>query len=261
MSKKYQSLDVERWREYQEQGLNANSLWIIDKNIKDDLHQNDLHGQFVAQIPRELIFRYSEPGDIVADPFMGRGTTGIEARRQGRHFMGVELDYQRFEDAAVRIQQANDDEEIEASLVNMDCLEVEWPDDTLALSFVHPPYLNIIKFSDKPEDWSNKSYQEFMMSMDSLAKALHKATKINGHMVLVIGDIWGAKGIIPLSSDCMGACCDAGWHLRSTVIKNMSENTKGKGSGKDTNLKYYRALKGKTHVFSHEYIYIFRKWS
>lgn len=42
----------------------------------------------------------------VLDPFMGSGTTGIAAFRQGRHFIGIELDRAYFDIACRRIEQA-----------------------------------------------------------------------------------------------------------------------------------------------------------
>ena len=40
----------------------------------------------------ELIERYSEPGWVVADPFLGGGTTGVAAIQGKRQFIGCELD-------------------------------------------------------------------------------------------------------------------------------------------------------------------------
>ena len=39
--------------------------------------------KFIPQIPRRLIGMYARPGDIVLDPFMGSGTTLVEAARMG----------------------------------------------------------------------------------------------------------------------------------------------------------------------------------
>jgi DNA modification methylase len=38
----------------------------------------------------ELITLFTDPGDIILDPFMGSGTTGIAAIRSGRKFVGIE---------------------------------------------------------------------------------------------------------------------------------------------------------------------------
>ena len=46
----------------------------------------------------------SNPGDIILDPFMGSGTTGIACKNVGRDFIGYELDSEYFEIAKTRIE-------------------------------------------------------------------------------------------------------------------------------------------------------------
>ncbi len=47
--------------------------------------------KFQARLPAELIARFSQPGDLVVDPYCGGGTTALEAYLQGRAFSGVDL--------------------------------------------------------------------------------------------------------------------------------------------------------------------------
>lgn len=47
--------------------------------------------RYVSQIPAALVGLLSEPGALVADPFLGSGTTAVEAQRLGRRFVGFEL--------------------------------------------------------------------------------------------------------------------------------------------------------------------------
>ena len=47
-------------------------------------------GRFIPQIPRRLIEALSRPGDRVADPFCGSGTTLVEALSAGRSAVGVD---------------------------------------------------------------------------------------------------------------------------------------------------------------------------
>ena len=53
-----------------------------------------------------LIRTYSNPGDVVLDPTMGSGTTGVAAIREGRNFLGIELENQHFLTSANRIKVA-----------------------------------------------------------------------------------------------------------------------------------------------------------
>ena len=42
------------------------------------------HGMFPAKVAHHFIQRYSRPGEVVLDPFSGRGTTPLQARVEGR---------------------------------------------------------------------------------------------------------------------------------------------------------------------------------
>jgi DNA modification methylase len=46
---------------------------------------------FPIELPKRVIELYTQPGDVVLDPFMGSGSTAIAAVRTGRHYAGYEL--------------------------------------------------------------------------------------------------------------------------------------------------------------------------
>jgi len=50
-----------------------------------------------------LIANSTEPGDLVLDPFMGTGSTGVAAKNTGRDFIGCELDQTYFSKAKERL--------------------------------------------------------------------------------------------------------------------------------------------------------------
>lgn len=54
----------------------------------------------------ELVHLFTEPSEVVLDPFMGSGTTGVAAVRQGRKFVGVEIDSKFFDAACKRLHLA-----------------------------------------------------------------------------------------------------------------------------------------------------------
>ncbi|WP_155634593.1 DNA methyltransferase [Burkholderia anthina] len=55
---------------------------------------------------------WSEDGDMVLDPFMGSGTTGVAAIRAGRKFTGIEIEQKYFEIACRRIEDAQRQESL-----------------------------------------------------------------------------------------------------------------------------------------------------
>lgn len=65
------------------------------------------HGRHPTQKPVELIERCllasTNPGDLVFDPFLGSGTTGVAAARNGRRFVGIEMNPSYLETARKRV--------------------------------------------------------------------------------------------------------------------------------------------------------------
>jgi len=60
-------------------------FWPSEQRAMHSLHYvNSYHGSFRPELPNFLIQKYSSKGDIVLDPFCGRGTTALEANLLGR---------------------------------------------------------------------------------------------------------------------------------------------------------------------------------
>ena len=58
---------------------------------------------FPDQLAVDHVISWSNEGDVVLDPFMGSGTTGVAAVRNNRDFIGIELDPDYFKIAEERI--------------------------------------------------------------------------------------------------------------------------------------------------------------
>jgi site-specific DNA-methyltransferase (adenine-specific) len=54
----------------------------------------------------EIIADFTSPDELVCDPFMGSGTTGVSAVMAGRRFVGIEKDPRYFDIACKRIEDA-----------------------------------------------------------------------------------------------------------------------------------------------------------
>ena len=61
-----------------------NEFWTARQRQAHRIHEVSYRACFKPQLPAFFIDRLSQPGDIVYDPFMGRGTTPIEAALRGR---------------------------------------------------------------------------------------------------------------------------------------------------------------------------------
>lgn len=67
------------------------SFWTHKQRQGHSLHEISYRACFKPELPRHFLTRLSRPGDIVFDPFMGRGTTPLEAALMGRTPWGNDI--------------------------------------------------------------------------------------------------------------------------------------------------------------------------
>jgi hypothetical protein len=122
---------------------------------------------------------------------------------------------------------------------------------------MHPPYWDIIKFSENENDLSNaKSIDVFLNSFGKVLDNCLPYLDKKRFLALIIGDKYTGGQWIPLGFYLMQEVMKRGMILKSTVVKNFEETT-AKRNQKE--LWRYRALAGGFYVFKHEYIFIFQK--
>lgn len=77
--------------------------------VKSPVNENDKRfhewGQSLGGM-LDIIERFTNPGDIVLDPFLGGGTTGVAAVQMGRKFIGVDIEQKNVDIAEQRIKEA-----------------------------------------------------------------------------------------------------------------------------------------------------------
>ncbi|MCY4600642.1 MAG: DNA methyltransferase [Acidobacteria bacterium] len=92
--------ELEQWRrfgratalsEYDGVPVFANEFWTSRQRAAHSLHEISYRACFKPQLPRFFISRLTGPGDVVFDPFMGRGTTLLEAALLGRRPLGNDI--------------------------------------------------------------------------------------------------------------------------------------------------------------------------
>ncbi len=69
----------------------TNEFWTSKQRAASSLHEISYRACFKPQLPRFFIERLTQPGDLVYDPFMGRGTTVLEAVLLGRQAAGCDI--------------------------------------------------------------------------------------------------------------------------------------------------------------------------
>lgn len=258
---KYNDLDPKKWREYDD--IETDSLWIIEQRDNSGVHSGSYHGNFVPQIPNQLLRRYTKEGDWVLDPFMGSGTTLIEAQRLNRNSIGIDIQDAVVQEAHRRVTQEKKDF-CRGVCAVADSQTVDLPklltrNNIPGIQFVifHPPYWDIIKFSDKPNDISNAaSLQDYLNSFGQVIDNCCAVLDKNRYCACIIGDKYANGEIIPLGFYCMNLFLEQGFIQKAIIIKNFGE-TKGK-SGKQ-GIWRYRSITNDFYIFKHEYVFVFKK--
>jgi hypothetical protein len=258
----FNDINLNRWKEYQH--VITDSLWSFDRRDGSGVHTAGYLGNFIPQIPRQLMLRYSKHGEWVLDPFAGAGTTLIEGQRLGRNTVGIELQADVARQARRLIADEPNQHNVITDLVSGDSRTLDYGamleahgQSSVQLAIMHPPYFDIIRFSDDPRDLSNASSVAGFLA--SLAAVVDKTRAVLGDgrfLALVIGDKYTKGEWIPLGFLAMNEVTQRGFLLKSIVVKNF-EDTTGKRTQKE--LWRYRALLGGFYIFKHEYILIFQK--
>lgn len=195
---------------------------------------------------------------------MGSGTTLIECKRLGRNGIGIELSPKVVELAYKNISNEKNIFNVKTEIINADSGNININKElekigikSVQFLILHPPYWNIIKFSENDTDLSNaKTSEEFLKSFGKIIDNTCQLLDINRYLAIVIGDKYSKGEWIPLGFNIMNEVLKRGFLLKSIIVKNFDE-TKGKMNQKE--LWRYRALAGGFYVFKHEYIFLFKK--
>jgi len=259
---KINDINLNRWKEYSD--IITDSLWILDKRDSTGVHTADYWGNFIPQIPNQMLKRYTKKGDWVLDPFVGCGTTLIESQRLGRNGIGVELQETVAQKARGLISSEPNRHNVITEVLTADSAEFDFRavlkkhnQKFVQLLIMHPPYFDIIKFSNDPRDLSNApSVDKFLEMMRTIVDNASCVLEKGRHFILVIGDKYSKGEWIPLGFLTMNEILQRPYVLKSIIVKNFEE-TAAKRNQKE--LWRYRALVGGFYIFKHEYIFVFKK--
>ncbi len=258
---RYNDLDLSSWKSYSD--IETDSLWLIEKRDNSGAHSGHYHGNFVPQIPHQLFSRYTKHGDWILDPFMGSGTSIIEAQRMGRNSIGIELQNEVAQEAYERIVTEKKDT-VKTKIVVDDSRICDIENilksegiDKVQFVILHPPYWDIVKFSESPDDLSNcDSLNNFLEAFSKVVDNSINVLDKNRYCAVVIGDKYANSQVIPLGFYCMNLMMEKGLLLKAVLVKNFGE-TKGKSNKQG--IWRYRALASDFYIFKHEYIFLFKK--
>jgi DNA modification methylase len=233
--------------------LQISTVWGFPNRGKWATHTSKYRGNWSPYIPRNVVMRYSKEGELVLDQFCGSGTTLVESKLLGRNAIGVDINPQ-----AVEISLSNTSFEREntgnveiriGDARNLDFIE----DNSIDLICTHPPYANIIKYSeDISGDMSHLDVEKFYGEMRQVAKECHRVLKKDKFCAVLMGDTRKKGHIIPMGFNVMEIFKESGLKLKEIIIKEQ-HNVSSTGFWRSQSIKHNFFL------IMHEYLFIFKK--
>jgi DNA modification methylase len=214
-------------------------------------HAGDFPGNWSPHVPRNLMLRYTREGATVLDPMCGGGTTLVEARLLGRDAIGFDINSEAVRTSAARLAA------VPVVSGTTQCVRlgdarqlVGIASHTIDLVTLHPPYWNIIPYSNGIDgDLSRMNHADFLTSIQTVAREAHRVLRPDGHCAVLMGDTRKRKHVVPLSFEVMQRFLATGLILREHVIK-LQHNTRS-ASGWPGRYDFL--------LLAHENLFVFRK--
>src|SRR2546422_4545056 len=176
------------------------TVWSFPSRGDWATHSGNYRGNWSPYIPRNLIMKYSKPGELVADQMCGSGTTLVECKLLGRNGIGVDISPDAVMVARDRLNfdylplERTDNVSIRTYLGdarNMDRIKNE----TIDLVATHPPYAGIISYTGKsvPDDLSRLKLPEYLAAMRVVAAESYRVLKPDHYRAVLKGDTRKAR--------------------------------------------------------------------
>lgn len=244
---------ISRW-EPDDFELEMTTHWSFPKRGDWATHDAKWRGNWSPYIPRNLMLRYSQKGDLVLDQFAGGGTTLVEAKLLGRNVIGVDVNDIALERCKEKTDFQHDGAYGNVYIRKGDARNLSFiPDESIDFICTHPPYANIIKYSDSLEDdISLLKVQDFLVEMEKVAAEAFRVLKSEKFCAVLMGDTRQKGHMIPMSFDVMRIFENVGFKLKEIIIKEQ-HNCRATGYWKTNSVKYNFLL------IAHEYLFVFHK--
>ena len=233
--------------------LETNTVWSFPKRGNWATHDAKYRGNFSPFVAKNIILRYSKPNDLVLDQFVGGGTTLIECKLNSRNAIGIDINPTAVDITRKKLDFECDNDIISDIQLGDACNLKNIKDNSVDLICTHPPYTDIIKYSDGIEgDLSQLKYKDFLIAMGKVAIECYRVLKKDKFCAIVMGDTRKKGMVQPLGFEVMQKFMSAGFKQKEIIIKEQ-HNCKATGFWK-TNSEKYNFL-----LLAHEYIFIFKK--
>ena len=168
-------------------------------NFQPSILTDNYPAKLPMDLAEELVLQYSDPGDLILDPFIGSGTTLRAAVKHGRRGIGLDIN----PDAIDLCKQYPELQTCKIELA--DSRKMTIPDDSIDVIITSSPYGTLIAgkklaYSDDPRDLSNaKNYNDFLLGLLDILEECFRVLK-PGRPVCFVAKDRNKRILQPLAS-------------------------------------------------------------
>jgi len=218
--------------------LEATTLWDFPRQSygKTPKGNNKYAGVTPALLIWNLVWRYTEPGDLVVDPMCGSGTTIDVCKEEGRRVIGYDI-------SSVR-----------PDIIQNDARKIPLPKNNVDLIFVDSPYGDNIRYNENPDSIGKISSEAevFYDELEKVMKECYRILKPGKVLGWLIGDQWVKKKFTPV-----------GFNIHQRLSKYFETvdiiTVARRGQSSHTGLWYNRARRFNFFLRGFKYLFIMRK--
>ncbi len=235
--------------------LECTTVWSFARRGNWATHNSKYRGNWAPEVVRNLILRYSKEGDYLLDPMVGGGTTAIECKLLNRNLLALDINPNAIELTKKALEfNSQYNPKIDIRLNDSRKLPM-LKDKSIDFILIHPPYADIIKYSNKQidGDLSNiHNLDKFCNEIEKIAVELYRVLKDGKYCAILIGDTRRDKMYQPLAFKVMERFLRVGFELKEDIIKHQ-HNCKATGFWIKKSKEYNFLL------IMHEHLFVFKK--
>ena len=202
----------------------CSTIWSFTRRGNWATHNSKYRGNWSPEVVRNLLLRYSKEGDYLLDPMIGGGTTAIECKLLNRNLLALDINPNAIELTKKALNfESEFNPKIRLELNDSRYLAI-LKDESIDFILTHPPYVDIIKYSDKKikEDLSNiHEIDEFCNEIEKIAREFYRVLKKDKFCAILMGDTRRDKMYQPLAFKVMERFLKVGFELKEDIIKHQ----------------------------------------
>lgn len=203
-------------KDFSKRDTSYSSFWLYNreadinsKHFKDSFvnfyDDKELLSEFNPTTAKNIISFWSNPKDIIYDPFSGR-TRALVSYAMNRAYIGCEVStdvinyiYNKFNTLGLLER-----EDFAVDIINDDCININthYEDIEFDLVFTCPPYWNLEKYESVPGQLSDiNNYEAFLLELTKRLNVAVSKLKKDKYMCVVIGDFRKNGKYVTLHAD------------------------------------------------------------